>query len=90
MPFGDYSGPHKPMELKPGAFEETIVYMASFKVEGDIKFPVSVERQNVELLRFVKRVADYSNDARLARAADELITLYGDPDAPKPRGTISP
>lgn len=51
-------------------------------------FPHDLEKQSVILRRFIKKVADYSNDAWLARKADELIMLYGNPDAPKPQGLI--
>lgn len=48
-----------------------------------------LEARNEELRRFIKKVRDYSNDGWLAREADELIILYGDPDAAGPRGVIN-
>ncbi len=41
------------------------------------------------LRRFVKKVAIESTDDELGDEADELILLYGDPDAEKPRGIIN-
>lgn len=87
MPFGDYGGPYKSVELKPGGVmsSSALVITGTFKVS----MLVSEEQQNLELRRFVKKVADYSNDSWLARLADELMVLYGDPDGTKPSGVIN-
>lgn len=47
-----------------------------------------LQDMNAELLRFIKVVADCSNDGRLSWQAEELVMLYGNPDAKKPRGVI--
>lgn len=53
-------------------------------------FPHDLATQNDVLRRFVKKVAVESTDDRLGDEADELILLYGDPDAPKlPMGIIN-
>jgi hypothetical protein len=49
---------------------------------------VMVERGMDDLCRFVKKVADHSNDGWLVSEAEELIVLYGNPDAKKPEGVI--
>jgi hypothetical protein len=60
--------------------------MASF---GDVPFLITA-RVDIydELRRFVKKVADYSNDPMLAYEAEELVVLYGNPDARPPKGVI--
>lgn len=47
------------------------------------------EARDEELRRFIKKVSDYSSDDELAYEADQLIVLYGDPDAAKPKGIIN-
>lgn len=47
------------------------------------------EARDEELRRFIKKVRDYSDDDELAFEADQLIVLYGDPDATRPKGLIN-
>lgn len=47
-------------------------------------FPHDLATQNTVLKRFVKQLIDYSNDRWVSQQAEELIKLFGDPDAPKP------
>ncbi len=53
------------------------------------RFSASEQQILHELQNFVWLVAAYSRDPYLAHMAQDLLTLYGDPTAEKPRGLIN-